>query len=379
MSDFEEIVKKANEGDAEAQCSLGFVYMCGMSVEKDYDLAKSWLRKSAKQGFAKAYRHLAELYMEGNGVPKSLEMGIYYAKIAERRGDTDAHTVRILCQRKRMGELNPEPEVELWHYYMRDPSHFIEYYEKAIEVEIANGPFRLGYIYEQMGDYENAVKYYKLGEIRHAGDAIYRLGYLYEKGLGVEKSRLHAYSYYRRAETHGDLNACNTLGCILCQSHLESKSGIEDIKKAADGGHSVAKLNLAYIYSVVPEIKAPFEVKVSLYTPAAEEGNLSAKLALGYLYMNAEGENRDYASAMKHFAEAGMEGNVDAEFMAGFIAEHHLDMMRNAAYHYRRAADEGHPLAMYYLSECYRDGRGVEENGEIADELFEKSGIGDDI
>ena len=375
MSYFEDIIKKANEGDAQAQCSLGFAYMLGEDIERDYILALEWLKKSSKQGFAEAYRHIAELYMNGHGVIKSVEMAIYYSRMAELKGDRIAKGLKLRYQKSRMGELSSEPMVELWHYYMREPRHFIEFYEKAIEVENPNGPFRLGYIYEKSGDYENAIKYYKIGEERKAGDAIFRLGYLYENGYGVDKSRLRAYSYYRRAEMYGDSNALNAVAYSICKSVPTSDAGIDRLKKAAMADHPVAKLNLAFLYATEPSLGATFDEKTKYFIEAAEKDNTQAKAALGYLYMN----NKDYQLSLKYFMDAGGEGNIDAEFMAGFVCEHHLDSMNSAAFHYKNASDKGHPLAKYYLSECYRDGRGVTQDEEKADRLFEESGIGEDI
>ena len=286
MSYFEDIIKKANAGDREAQCSLGFAYMLGEDIEQDYSLALEWLKKSSKQGFAEAYRHIAELYMNGNGVIKSLEMAIYYSRMAELKGDRIAKDLKIHCQKSRMGELSLEPMVELWHYYMREPRDFIEFYEKAIEAEVGHGPFRLGYIYEMSGDYENAIKYYRIGEERKAADAIYRLGYLYEKGYGVDKSRLRAYGYYRKAEMYGDVNASNALGCTFCKTIPTSEAGIRKLKEAIKGEHPVAKLNLAFLYATEPELNATFEEKTKYYIEAAEKDNTQAKIALGYLYMN---------------------------------------------------------------------------------------------
>ena len=46
----EEFHRKAVEGDAEAQTSLGFCYDHGIFVEKDAARAIPWYRKAAEQG-----------------------------------------------------------------------------------------------------------------------------------------------------------------------------------------------------------------------------------------------------------------------------------------------------------------------------------------
>ena len=63
-----ELVKKAEEGDAEAQCVLGSCYLSGTGVGKDEKEAVKWYTKSAEQGNARAQRNLGLCYYQGTGV-----------------------------------------------------------------------------------------------------------------------------------------------------------------------------------------------------------------------------------------------------------------------------------------------------------------------
>ena len=49
-----ELVKKAESGDAEAQCSLGWCYKHGKGVAKDEKEAVKWYTKAAEKGNASA-------------------------------------------------------------------------------------------------------------------------------------------------------------------------------------------------------------------------------------------------------------------------------------------------------------------------------------
>lgn len=49
-----ELKNKAEQGNAEAQYSLGVCYRCGDGVEKNLEEAIKWYRKAAEQGYAKA-------------------------------------------------------------------------------------------------------------------------------------------------------------------------------------------------------------------------------------------------------------------------------------------------------------------------------------
>ena len=61
----------AGEGDASAQHILGLMYGgTGEGVPKDAVQAVAWYRKAAEQGHADAQSNLGWLYATGEGVPK---------------------------------------------------------------------------------------------------------------------------------------------------------------------------------------------------------------------------------------------------------------------------------------------------------------------
>lgn len=70
VDDFAETKKKAEAGDAEAQCVLGVMYYNGEGVLKDDEESVKWYRKAAEQGNATAQFNLGIAYENGLGVPK---------------------------------------------------------------------------------------------------------------------------------------------------------------------------------------------------------------------------------------------------------------------------------------------------------------------
>ena len=63
-----ELVKKAEAGDADAQCKLGGCYSFGRGVAVDYSQAYMWFAKSAEQGNAVGQNSLGCCYHTGEGV-----------------------------------------------------------------------------------------------------------------------------------------------------------------------------------------------------------------------------------------------------------------------------------------------------------------------
>ena len=57
--------KAADQGDADAQWILGFMYEKGKGVAKDESTAVEWYRKAADQGYARAQRNLETMYAQG--------------------------------------------------------------------------------------------------------------------------------------------------------------------------------------------------------------------------------------------------------------------------------------------------------------------------
>jgi TPR repeat protein len=60
----------ADQGNAEAQSWIGFMYANGQGVPLDYAAAMTWYRKAAGQAYAKAQYNIGTMYDKGEGVPK---------------------------------------------------------------------------------------------------------------------------------------------------------------------------------------------------------------------------------------------------------------------------------------------------------------------
>lgn len=67
--------KAAEQGDAEAQNSLGTMCRSGLGTEQDFNEAMNWFRKSAEQGNPEAERNIGGMYLSGLGVEKKQRKG----------------------------------------------------------------------------------------------------------------------------------------------------------------------------------------------------------------------------------------------------------------------------------------------------------------
>ena len=85
-----ELVKKAESGDAEAQCSLGWCYKHGKGVVKDGKEAVKWYSKAAEQGNSNGQNCLGWCYANGLGVVKDEKEAVKWYTKSAKQGNVDA-------------------------------------------------------------------------------------------------------------------------------------------------------------------------------------------------------------------------------------------------------------------------------------------------
>src|SRR5204862_257769 len=83
--------KRADQGEAFAQDSLGMFYEYGMEgATKDLRKAAEFYQKAADQGNTAAEFNLGRLYYNGQGVPKDLGKAVEFCQKAADEGNADA-------------------------------------------------------------------------------------------------------------------------------------------------------------------------------------------------------------------------------------------------------------------------------------------------
>jgi TPR repeat protein len=84
-ADIAELKARAEQGDADAQHNLGFVYRDGDGVPKDSVEAVKWWRKAAEQGNADAQLNLGFMYAKGDGVAKDNVLACMWLNLASSK------------------------------------------------------------------------------------------------------------------------------------------------------------------------------------------------------------------------------------------------------------------------------------------------------
>ena len=126
--------KAAEQGDANAQNSLGVMYYKGEGVPRDHQEAVKWYRKAAEQGHAGAQFNLGLMYHQGEGVPKNATEAVRWWRKAAEQGTASAQVNLGLMYLR--GEGVPKNATEA-----------VKWFRRAAERGDAQGQLNLGAMY----------------------------------------------------------------------------------------------------------------------------------------------------------------------------------------------------------------------------------------
>ena len=105
----------ASADDAKAQNNLGYMYLNGIGVEKDYRKAFNWYRKSAMQGVAEAQHSLGFIYAEGLGTAAVPALALKWYRLAAEQGLSQAQFNLAYMHENSIGIRRDDAEVVKWY------------------------------------------------------------------------------------------------------------------------------------------------------------------------------------------------------------------------------------------------------------------------
>ena len=85
----------AEQGQTNAQFSIGMMYAIGKGVRHDYVEAVKWFRKAAEQGDASAQNSLGSMYLNGYGALQDFVEAHKWFNLAAARGNKQAEKNRV--------------------------------------------------------------------------------------------------------------------------------------------------------------------------------------------------------------------------------------------------------------------------------------------
>ena len=106
---------KAEQGDANAQNSLGWMYNWGKGIAQNFQEAVKWYRLAAEQGYASAQANLGVMYSNGKGVPQDHQEALKWYRLAAEQWNVGAQfNLGLMYDR---GEGVPQDYVQAHKWY----------------------------------------------------------------------------------------------------------------------------------------------------------------------------------------------------------------------------------------------------------------------
>lgn len=90
--DVRKLHAEAEQGNAEAQFRLAYMYDVGQGVTQDYANAVKWYQRAAEQGNADAQTNLGRMYWGGEGVPQDYSRAVKWFRKAAEQGKVGAES-----------------------------------------------------------------------------------------------------------------------------------------------------------------------------------------------------------------------------------------------------------------------------------------------
>ena len=235
-----------------------------------------------------------------------------------------------------------------------------------------------------------------------SGDAAAQcgLGMMYKKGQGVPQDYAQAALWWRKAAEQGYAQAQYNLAA----SYYNGEGVPQDyaqaaawLRKAAEQGNAHARDSLGVSYYHGQGVPQDYAQAALWFRKAAEQGNADGQCDLGVSYGNGEGVPQDYAQAALWFCKAAEQGHAHAQYNLGAWYEEGEDQgvpqddtqaafwrrkirawrayinsvdfrdsehwrYTQAAFWYRKAAEQGDADAQDALGDLYDKGQGVPQD-----------------
>ena len=274
--------KAAVNGHVEAKTSLGILYLSRGTPEDNVEAVRL-LREAAEQGNAEAQETLGDYYNVGKCVVKDrVEAERWWRKSADqRRKEAEHGSAYGYYEQLNLGNCYRKGSAE-------DKKEAVKWFRMAARGGNVYAQLALGECYSQGDgvpvDKTEAVKWYRKAAENGNKDACIKLGDCYIEGVGVEMNKEEGSKWYKKGREQ--------LRFLLQLGKLNRKHG--DCCYYGEGGEAEDKTKA-----------------VKFYRMAAEQGDAAAQLMLGYCYAEGVGVEKDKGAALEWYRKATLNKRAD--------------------------------------------------------------------
>jgi uncharacterized protein len=340
-----QVERKAEKGDPDAQYELGYRYARGHKDEITQDKSKAaeWYRMAAESGHVLGMHDLAYvLSTSGEGVELDTEEAFqWYLRAAEAGNDDSMVRVGNFFQYGRGAHLDTDKAVSWYREAVKKGNELAPLYMIGMHLrnEYAFPPEELFTYAEMIAEDKAPVRQQFGTRSAQPGDRVGQrvLGDLYLNGIGTRRNLSAAVKWYKKAAEQGDIQAQATLARLYETGQGTAKSpnlafkwylsaATSDFKQGTMNRRSLldsvaSKLEAQNDPVIVATGKAgemliegigtkkDVEKGFELIKKASELGNLDAMYALGMLFWGGENVQQDQELAVELFRNAAAENH----------------------------------------------------------------------
>jgi len=299
--------KRADLGDADAQCKLGAIYARGKGVEKSFDEAFKSYQKPAQQGNPIAQFRLGQLYESGNGVERSHDEAEKLFKQALsgllKAADEGSSEAKICLGTMYLDRLGVES----------DRKEALKWYLSAGEIDDPEILRNVGYLHsreEKPESLKKAFEYYK--KAAEQGDALAQIyvAEMYLEGEGVKKSNRQSFLWLNKAAKLGNPIAQYKVGFSYEYIGMLGKAKFY-YQKSIEQGNRESKFQLACLYLNPPTrmFKGKLDKGIELLKQSADQDYDEAQYKLGKCYETGLGVEASTSEAFNWYQKASQNGH----------------------------------------------------------------------
>lgn len=203
----------ADEGYAQAQFNIGYMYDVGEGVTKSDQEARKWYQLAADQGDIYAQFNLALLYLTGRGVAQSDSEALkWYRKAAEGGHDEAQRSLGVLY---RTGRSVPRDDQEAFKWFRRaaDQGNAAAHQNLGVMYITGQGVAR---------DPQEALRMFRYAGERGEPNAQLNLGLMHENGDGVARNYNEAAKWYYWSAKQNNARAKAQLDGLINSGRVSS-------------------------------------------------------------------------------------------------------------------------------------------------------------
>jgi len=152
---------------------------------------------------------------------------------------------------------------------------------------------------------------------------------------------------------------CFEAGQLFAQKRSFQKE-FEITKANAEKGQSQAQFQVGMHYAFGDGVKPNPAEAVKWYRKAAEQGFVKAQSTLGECYEDGMGITKDVSEAVKWYRKAAEHSIESGTLLCQLLWRE--KKRKGSRVWYRKAVEQGNPIAQFNLGGCYFTGQGVDKN-----------------